>query len=114
MSKSYVTMLSKDVIELCDKTINNIQELRQKRIKDYIDECLKTHNESLFTRFFGKKMTYEEMLKYETEIPHLYNDIFTFQMYGLDTTNVARRLKNACKFAETINISIDDLYKISG
>lgn len=113
MSKSFVTMSSKDVNELCDKTINYFHDYQQKIIKSYIDRCLKVHNESFFTRFFGKKMTYEEMLEFETQVTGLANNIHCFEMYGIDNISVARRLKTACKHAEIINISIDDLHKIS-
>lgn len=110
-SCSFVEIERNKLIEMCDKIITAIDELRRHKDDEYLisrQKEINTFRARWPFRLFLKQMTIEQVNKRERE------DIWNIQypsIYGVRFENVAKRLLDAAKIADScmVHVSTDDL-----
>ena len=110
---SFVKVASKDAKEMAQNTLEWVQERRQTSRESAIKREMDNINEGFFHKLFRMKPATRE-----EAVANLQNDIWNFEYHGThfigyENEKTANRILNACKHAEEIYISTEDLRRIS-
>lgn len=114
---SFVTVPSKTIIDLCNKTIDRIAKYRERAHKKLIETTRDEMVNDWWHKLWKKPVpTDEEVLTYihrsggdTIRLP----ETFWINFHGSANEDVAHRLLNAAKYADEVSISTEDLEKIS-
>lgn len=104
---SFVMMRS-DIIKIkCERTLIWIKEAREEKIKNLMDSARAKIMQGFWHRLFKKPIPTDDQVK-----AYLDYELFFAQVRYGNSEAIANKLLNACKYADEIYVSTEDLERL--
>src|SRR5271163_1218450 len=114
MNSSFILITSAEVQRLAEATLQRIREARETAMVRLIEDYRQRTIQGLWHRLLRKPTPTDKQMVEMIKVGYVSSwEWLNAQTLYQASVNVAHELLVACKYTDTINISIEDLYKIS-